>query len=212
MSNVLRESLGQLCLIAATGLYLVHLIPQIIHTFRKNYKSDLSFSFMWIMLIGFVFDYIFALVQNMPVLYQLVSTLGLAQMLLWVMLSVNHEQRIEMMVLVTIVIISAVHYVSTAYLLYLESMADGVYAISQICFLSCWLMQCARSLQAQSAQSLSCIMIWLSLCAVYLDYGAAWLLGWRTSYLVFGLIAIFYHSIVQGYLLVIKRKETRYTL
>ena len=164
------------------------------------------------MLIGFMCDYIFALVEEMPMLYELVSVLGLGQMLLWIMLSFNHEHRIETMVLLTLTIIGVIRTVTKIYLSALVPMTDVVYVVSQICFLSCWLMQCARSVHAQSAQSLSYMMISLSLCAVYFDYGAAWLLGWRTSYLVFGLIAVFYHSIVQGYLLLIKRKETRYTL
>jgi hypothetical protein len=208
---MIRELLGQFFLCAATILYVTQLLPQLHHTLMKRAGPDLSRTFMVVMYLGYFLDYIFSIVQDMPIQYQAVAVLGLFQMQLWLLMVFFPKKNVMHQIIKSFVII----FLTTLLVSHCKQnvfTSDDIFIVSQTCFFSCWLIQCRNSTYLKKANSLNHLMIWASLCAVYLDYGAAWLLEWRTSYLVCAGFALIYHSIMQGTLLRLKRKEVQITL
>ena len=103
--SMIRELFGQFFLCAATTLYVTQLLPQLHHTLMKRAGPDLSRTFMIVMYLGYFLDYIFSIVQDMPIQYQAVAVLGLFQMQLWLLMVFFPQKRIVHQIINSFVII-----------------------------------------------------------------------------------------------------------
>lgn len=195
---------GQLFLNSATILYLFQLLPQLIYAHQLDKHQDICNWFIGLLIIGYVGDLTYAWIHLMPFQYKLVASLGMFQMLIWVQQIYTSKHRVITNMFYSAIIVLGIMACLNELKFNCYAYSNVVLSISRTAFALSWLSQTKVSLKQKTASSLSGVMIWVSLLALYLDQLAAWLLGWGVVYMLWGWFSLIYHTILQGQLLRIK--------
>lgn len=176
------HTLGNCSLWLSTAIYILWFVPQLRLTWKRQSTDGISFGMHLILYSGYLADLIYGFGLHMPIAYRLVTTVGIASLLL---------QQLQFLRYGHIGIngrLSLVLYPITAGLLYLfiqnhhafstEAMFDriGLYSVIANC---CYTVpQIIKNYRLKFNPDLSRLFMWLAVCTSSLDIISAFCLNW----------------------------------
>lgn len=179
--------LGNISLNLSSFLYLVLLIPQLIHNRKGKNLAGLSIWLHFILFTSYAFDLVYGISDDMPLQYRVVSSVGL----LWVLtqhiqlLKFHIKQRYYLFVKLGLLFLFA-HLVLSYY--FFSKFFHGTLTHNTILLLGvvargCEIIYCVpqifKNMSAKSSIGVSFHFICLNILLSVLDTIAAWCLNWE---------------------------------
>lgn len=179
-TSINAGTFGNYSLNISTILYLVYYLPQSIHNTNRKNLRELSIYFHFALLIGALFDLIYAIGLHMPWQYILVSSIWLSYMLiqqfqLW---QLHKNQRLFQLISFALLIVSIGGFLVFILQYDIKSFFISLGYISASCALLSIVPQIVRNFNLASARSISILYLLLHQLIRLCDNISAWTLHW----------------------------------
>ena len=192
-----QHSAGEVSLSLSTSIYLIWLLPQLLHNHKRKSTTGLSFSFHCLLFVGYTFDLLYGFGLVMEWQYRLVSIVGLCSLLIQHIqfgyynlppAKLKHHYIIASAVILALTTFSiyTIIFIQHTQIFYIFC---GVIANS--CALLYLLPQILCNYKNKSTKGLSIWFIFLSILLANFDLASAYTLQWNWPSIVgpvFGLV------------------------
>lgn len=190
--------LGNVSLNLSSFLYLILLIPQLIHNRKGKNISGLSIWLHFILFTSYLFDLIYGIADEMPLQYRVVSVVGLFLVMTQHFQLLSFQIKNKYYFLIKIGMFFIFSHVILTYYLFSKLLSVGLThetililgIISRVCEIIYCLPQIYKNWRAKSARAISLHFVFLNILLAILDTVAAWCLDWELPNKVIGPINI----------------------
>ena len=181
------QAIGQISLNISFALYLIYLLPQLLHNYRHKQIKNLSLLMHSVLSFAYVLDLIYAFGRQMPWQYKCVSIIGL------ICLSIQHiqfyhQQRQDKTFLFKYFFLSTALtlLLAVGWLLLFNHMLEAkslilINTISQLAWMSYALPQIIINLKLKSTSGISLHFVIMACLINLCDTVSAWMLLWDWS-------------------------------
>lgn len=180
------EILGNISLNLCSFLYLILLIPQVIHNRKAENIAGLSLWLHFLLYISYSTDMVYGIADDMPLQYRIVSLVGLllvmAQHIQLVKFHIQKRYFILIKLGITFIILHAFLYYYFFSKLASNSVSNDTVlflgVVARICEIIYCVPQIFKNRITKSAGAVSKHFIYLNLLLAILDTISAWCLNW----------------------------------
>lgn len=186
--------LGNVSLNLSSFLYLILLIPQVIHNRKGKNISGLSLWLHFLLFTSYSLDLVYGIADDMPLQYRVVSVVGLILVITqhFQLLKFHIKQRYYLLIKVGFLFL--VTHVFLSYYFFSKLFSIGLThntilmlgVIARGCEIVYCIPQIFKNRAAQAANAVSLYFICLNIMLAVLDTIAAWCLDWELPNKVVG--------------------------
>ncbi len=190
--------LGNVSLNLSSFLYLILLIPQLIHNRKGKNIAGLSILLHFLLYTSYSSDLVYGIADGMPLQYRVVSVVGLILVMTQhiQLLKFHIKQRFYLLIKLGFLIIFAHVFLSYYFFSKLAhgGLSHGIILMLGIVARGCEIIYCipqiVKNWSAKSASAVSLHFICLNILLAILDTMAAWCLDWELPNKLVGPISI----------------------
>lgn len=191
--------LGNVSLNLSSFLYLILLIPQLIHNRKGKNLAGLSLGLHFILFTSYAFDLVYGISDDMPLQYRVVSVVGLILVLTQHMqlLKFHMQQRCYLLMKFSLIFLFAQIFLSYYffYKFFHGTLSHNAILMLGVIARGCEIIYCVpqifKNMAAKSSIGVSFHFICLNILLAVLDTMAAWCLNWELPNKLVGPINIF---------------------
>lgn len=181
------DVVGNVSLNLSSFLYLILLVPQIIHNQKAENIAGLSLWLHFLLYISYSFDMVYGIADEMPLQYRIVSVVGLCLVMLQhlQLLKFHIQQRSFFLIKLGFLFIigHAALYYSFFSKFNTNGLSDNTILLLGIVARGCEIIYCVpqifKNRIARSASAVSRHFIYLNLLLAVLETLSAWCLDWE---------------------------------